>query len=33
VDSLSSETGPASTYLKMLEYNVTTIVSGILNQD
>lgn len=29
VDSLSAEDGPAPTYLKMLRYNVTTLVKGL----
>jgi manganese transport system substrate-binding protein len=29
VDSLSPPNGPASTYLKLLEYNVTTLVKGL----
>jgi manganese transport system substrate-binding protein len=29
VDSLSSSDGPASTYLKLLEYNVTTLIKGL----
>lgn len=30
VDSLTDETGPAPTFLKMLEYNASTIVKGFL---
>jgi manganese transport system substrate-binding protein len=29
VDSLSPPTGPASTYLKLLNYNVTTLIKGL----
>ncbi|XHX79370.1 MAG: metal ABC transporter substrate-binding protein [Stenomitos frigidus ULC029] len=29
VDSLSSSDGPASTYLKLLEYNVNTLIAGL----
>jgi manganese transport system substrate-binding protein len=29
VDSLSPPNGPASTYLKLLEYNVTTLIEGL----
>ncbi|WP_246275700.1 metal ABC transporter solute-binding protein, Zn/Mn family, partial [Brasilonema bromeliae] len=29
VDSLSPSDGPASTYLKLLEYNVTTLIKGL----
>lgn len=29
VDSLSSSDGPASTYLKLLEYNVNTLIKGL----
>ena len=29
VDSLSSSDGPASTYLKLLEYNVSTLIKGL----
>ncbi len=29
VDSLSSADGPASTYLKLLEYNVSTLIKGL----
>ncbi|MBW4666047.1 MAG: metal ABC transporter substrate-binding protein [Cyanomargarita calcarea GSE-NOS-MK-12-04C] len=30
VDSLSPSDGPASTYLKLLEHNVTTLINGLL---
>ena len=29
VDSLSPPNGPASTYLKLLEYNVSTLIKGL----
>ena len=29
VDSLSSEDGPTPTYLKLLEYNISTLLSGL----
>ncbi|WP_306422174.1 metal ABC transporter solute-binding protein, Zn/Mn family [Nostoc sp. CHAB 5715] len=29
VDSLSPSDGPASTYLKLLEYNVNTLIKGL----
>ena len=32
VDSLSPPTGPASTYLKLLNYNVTTLIKGLQNK-
>jgi manganese transport system substrate-binding protein len=32
VDSLSPPTGPASTYLKLLDYNVTTLIQGLQSQ-
>jgi manganese/iron transport system substrate-binding protein len=32
VDSLTGRTGPAPTYLQMMEYNVTTIVKGFLGE-
>lgn len=33
VDSLSDATGPASTYLKLLEHTVATIISGLAGED
>jgi len=29
VDSLSPSDGPASTYLKLLEYNINTLIKGL----
>ena len=33
VDSLTAADGPASTYLKLLEYNANTIVRGFLGDE
>ncbi|MCY7368079.1 MAG: zinc ABC transporter substrate-binding protein, partial [Chamaesiphon sp.] len=32
VDSLSPVDGPASTYLKLLDYNVNTLIKGLANK-
>jgi manganese transport system substrate-binding protein len=32
VDSLSPPDGPASTYLKLLEYNINTLINGLQNK-
>ncbi|OCQ91092.1 iron-binding protein [Oscillatoriales cyanobacterium USR001] len=32
VDSLSPSTGPAATYLKLLDYNITTLIKGLQSQ-